>query len=185
MADPYLGQIECFTFGYAPKGWLMCAGQLLPINQYQALFSLLGTTYGGDGIRTFQVPDLRSSLTMGQGNGPGLTPRVIGEVGGEENHTLLVTETPLHIHALAAAPNVDVTTNVNIPGPTVGLAQTVGKDKNGGVIAVNLYAVDASPNQPMALEAVGSTGGQPHTNLMPYNTMNFCIATVGAFPSRN
>jgi microcystin-dependent protein len=178
MAQPYVGQIEAFAFGFAPKGWAFCAGQVMSINQNQALFSLLGTTYGGNGVTTFQLPDLRSRLAMGQGNGAGLTPRVIGETGGEENHTLLVSETPLHTHALRAASATGTPTN--LPGNTVVLGQSA----NGGV-ALSLYATDSNPSQPMAPTAIGSTGGQPHSNLMPYNTLNFCIALVGIYPSRN
>jgi microcystin-dependent protein len=183
MSQPYLGEIEIFGFGFAPKGWATCAGQTLPINQNQALFSLLGTTYGGNGTTTFMLPDLRGRLAMGQGNGQGLTPRVIGEVGGETNHTLLVTETPAHNHVLNVIQNIG-TGDVNAPGPTVVLSQTTGRTPSGP-LTVNLYAADTSPNQPMAAAAVGTTGGQPHPNLMPYNALNFCIALSGVYPSRN
>jgi microcystin-dependent protein len=183
MTTPFLGEIEIFGFNFAPKGWLMCAGQTLPINQYQALFSLLGTTYGGDGIRTFMLPDLRGRLAMGQGNGPGLTPRVIGETGGEVNHTLLITETPAHTHTLNAAQNVS--NPVNTPSSSVVLSQTAGRAAGGGALTVNLYASDTAPSQPMASTAVGVAGGQPHNNMMPYLALNFCIAISGVFPSRD
>ena len=183
MTQPYLGEIEIFGFNFAPKGWLMCAGQILPINQYQALFSLLGTTYGGHGINTFALPDLRGRLAMGQGNGQGLTPRVIGETGGEVNHTLLITETPAHAHTLNAAQNVS--NPVNTPSSSVVLSQTAGRAVGGGALTVNLYASDTAPSQPMASTAVGVTGGQPHNNMMPYLALNFCIAISGLFPSRN
>jgi microcystin-dependent protein len=185
MSQPYLGEIEIFAFGFAPKGWLMCTGQLLPINQYQALFSLLGTTYGGNGTTTFALPDLRGRIAMGQGNGQGLSSRTIGEVGGETNHTLLVTETPSHTHTLAATQNATIANNLNAPGPTVVLSQTTGRGTGGTTLTVNLYAADTNPSQPMAPAAIGTTGGQPHNNLMPSVALNFCIATVGIFPTRN
>jgi microcystin-dependent protein len=185
MAQPYLGQIEAFAFGFAPRGWAICAGQTLPINQYQALFSLLGTTYGGNGISNFLLPDLRSRLAMGQGTGQGLTPRTIGTVGGEENHALLVTETPGHTHLLRVAATPAPSTNTNLVGTTVVLAQGLEQPHTGSTSPLPLYAADSSPNQPMAGTAIGSIGGQPHGNLMPYNTLNFCIALQGIFPSRN
>jgi len=185
MADPYIGQIEIFGFGFAPRGWMVCAGQTLPINQYQALFSLLGTYYGGNGVTTFNLPDLRGRLPMGQGNGAGLTPRVIGQTGGETNHTLLVTETPLHNHPLAAAQNVTIANDVHIPAPNVVLSQTTGKLANGTALTVDLYVADTNPSQAMAPAAIGTTGGQPHNNLMPCLALNFCISMSGIFPSRN
>ncbi len=185
MSDPYLGEIELFAFGFAPNGWAMCAGQLLPIAQNQALFSVLGTTFGGDGIRTFALPDLRGRVPVGQGNGQGLTPRVMGETGGEEAHTLLPAETPPHTHPLQALANQSTTTNTDAPGPTVVLAQATGMDKNGNPLAMNLYAPDTAPAQAMAAAAIGVTGGAPHPNLMPYLAGNFCIALTGVFPSRN
>jgi microcystin-dependent protein len=184
MTTPYLGEIEIFAFGYAPKGWSICAGQTLPINQYQALFALLGTTYGGNGTTNFNLPDLRGRLAIGQGNGQGLTQRIIGQTGGEPSHTLLLTETPSHSHALAAVQNVS-TGDVNAPGPTVVLSQTTGKASGGGTLTVNLYAADSNPSQAMAAAVVGVTGGQPHDNTMPYLALNFCIAMNGIFPSRS
>jgi microcystin-dependent protein len=181
MSQPFLGQIEVFAFGFAPKGWAICAGQTMSIQQNQALFSLLGTVYGGDGRATFLLPDLRGRLAVGQGSGPGLTPRTIGEVGGEENHTLLYSETPTHNHSVAAAAQPAPGTNTNIPGNTVVLAQTVGQPGN---FSLALYAVDPNPSLPMAQPAIGLTGGQPHSNMMPYNTLNCCIALTGIFPSR-
>jgi microcystin-dependent protein len=185
MAEPYLGQIEAFAFGYAPRGWAICAGQIMPINQNQALFSLLGTNYGGNGQTTFALPDLRSRVVMGEGSGSGLTPRTIGEIGGEETHTLLGAEMPLHTHQVATAANSSPTTNTNIPGHTVVLAQTIGKNANGTTFALPLYVADPHPGQAMDASAVGSIGGQAHSNLMPYSTLNFCIALQGIYPSRN
>jgi microcystin-dependent protein len=185
MTQPYLGEIEVFGFGFAPKGWMMCAGQTLSINQNTALFSLLGTTYGGNGTTTFMLPDLRGRIAMGQGNGQGLSARTIGQVGGETNHTLLMTETPAHFHTLNAAQNANVSNNLNAPGPTVVLSQTTGRGTGGTTLTVNLYASDNNPSQPMAPAAVGTTGGQPHNNMMPSLALNFCIAMVGIFPTRS
>ena len=184
MAEPYLGQIEAFAFGYAPRGWAICAGQTMAINQNQALFSLLGTTYGGNGVATFMLPDLRSRLAMGQGTGSGLTPRVIGQIGGEESHTLSSAETPSHTHLVQAAAQPAVGTNTNVAGNTVVLAQAAVK-QGGATTVLPLYAADSNPSQPMAASAIGTTGGQAHSNLMPYNTLNFCIALQGIYPSRN
>lgn len=184
MSQPYVGEIEIFGFGFAPRGWAFCAGQTLSIQQNQALFSLLGTTYGGNGTTNFMLPDLRGRLAMGQGNGQGLTPRVIGETSGETNHTLTLTETPAHTHSLNAIQNIG-TGDVNVPGPTVVLSQTTGKASNGTPLTVNLYAADTNPSQAFASAAVGSIGGQPHNNLMPYLALNFCIALSGVYPSRN
>ena len=185
MSQPYLGQIEAFAFGFAPKGWATCAGQILSIQQNAALFSVLGTTYGGNGIQTFALPDLRSRIPMGQGDGQGLTPRVIGETGGEENHTLLVTETPVHNHPLRVAALPAPTSNTQVPGPTVVLAQGLVKPAGGQTQPLLLYVADTAPNQAMAPTAISNTGGLPHPNLMPYLAINFCIALQGIFPSRN
>lgn len=182
--EAYIGQIEVFAFNFAPRGWAMCTGQLLPINQYQALFSLLGTTYGGNGIQTFALPNLQGLAAIGQGNGAGLTPRVIGETGGQANHTLLVTETPVHTHSLRVAANVTVANNLDAPAGNEVLATTEGKNKNT-TFAMPMYVADAAPTQALAPAAIGTTGGQPHSNQMPYLGLNYCIALTGIFPSRN
>jgi microcystin-dependent protein len=129
------------------------------------------------------LPDLRGRLAMGQGNGQGLTPRVIGETGGEVNHTLLIAETPPHAHTLNAVQNIS--NPVNTPGSSVMLSQTTGRAAGGGALTVNLYTSDTAPTQSMASATVGPTGGQPHANMMPYLALNFCIAMSGIFPSRN
>lgn len=175
MADAYIGQIQTFGFGFAPKGWAICAGQTLPINQYQALFSLLGTTYGGNGINTFQLPDLRSRIAVGQGRNAQGTTVILGETGGEENHTLLLSETPLHTHSLNATAVAASTATV---GPTAALAQPAS--------GVFLYVADNAPAQTLAPTALSNAGANlPHSNLMPYTAVNICIALTGIFPSRN
>jgi microcystin-dependent protein len=182
MSQPFLGQIEAFPYNFAPRGWQFCQGQLLPINQNTALFSLIGTTYGGDGATTFALPDLRGRVAMGQGNGSGLTPRVIGQINGEENHTLLSNEMPIHSHLLNTAANSSAANNINIPSSTVVLGSATATTGT-----VQPFApVPPAPTQAMAPAAIGqSTGGQPHNNMMPYLGLSFCIAMNGVFPSRS
>jgi microcystin-dependent protein len=183
MSQPYLGQIESFPYGFAPRGWQFCAGQLLPINQNTALFSLLGTTYGGNGIQTFALPDLRGRVAIGQGNGNGLTQRVLGEVLGEENHTVIYNEMPGHTHQLNTAANSNTGNNTNTPSSTVVLGSATGS----GSLSVFPYAVTPpAPTVVMSPSAIGMSGGsQPHNNMMPYLGMQFCIAMSGIFPQRS
>jgi microcystin-dependent protein len=182
MSEPYLGQIEAFPYSFAPRNWLPCQGQLLSIAQNAALFSLLGTTYGGNGIQTFALPDLQGRVAMGQGNGAGLTPRVIGETEGEVNHTILPSEMPMHNHLLNTAANASTGSNTDVPGATVLLTNATGTDAT-----VNPYvATPPAPTVVMAATAISSTtGNQAHANMMPYLGLQFCIATSGIFPSRN
>jgi microcystin-dependent protein len=169
MAEPFLSEIRIMSFGYAPRGWAMCNGQLLPINQNQALFSLLGTTFGGDGRVNFALPDLRGRIPIHVGSG-----HTLGERGGEQAHTLSISELPEHVHVQNA---------VNIPATTsdpstanVTLAQSVQALLYGP--ATNLQA--------MAPDMVTNTGGsQAHLNMQPFLTLTFCIALQGIFPSPN
>jgi microcystin-dependent protein len=184
MGDFFTGEIQIFGFNFAPKGWAQCNGQLLSIAQNQALFALLGTTYGGDGIRTYALPDLRGRLAMGQGAGPGLTPRTLGQVAGEETHTLLSSENPIHTHSVAAISNPTLANNSYIPGPTQILATTTATG-SGVAEQVKIYVPDGAPSVAMDPSTVGMTGGQSHNNLMPVQAVNFCIALTGIFPSRN
>ena len=179
MSTPFMCQIEIFSFNFAPKGWTLCNGQLLPINQNQALFSLVGTTYGGDGRVTFGLPDLRSRIPISMGT------NVIGTVGGEESHTLKMGEMAQHTHAL----NGDATsTNVaNTPGAPQSsvLGKAQGAITPSGTFTVDIYST-SNPNNTLAPPVIGNTGGsQAHTNIQPYLTLNFCIALQGIFPSRN
>jgi microcystin-dependent protein len=179
MAEPYISQIEAFAFGFAPKGWALCAGQLLPINQNQALFSLIGTYYGGNGTTNFALPDLRGRVALALGQGGGLSPYVIGQQGGEETHTLTVGETPAHTHTVNADNN-GTTGGSNIPSNAVVLGS--GYANQAGSPPVNIYS-SAPPTIGMGL--LGAAGGQPHENRMPDLAMNYCIALQGIFPSRN
>ncbi len=179
MAEPYLSQIEAFAFGFAPKGWALCAGQLLPINQNQALFALIGTYYGGNGTTNFALPDLRGRLAPALGQGGGLSPYVLGQQGGGESHTLTVAETPSHTHAINADNN-GATGGSNIPSSAVVLGS--GYANQTGSPAVNIYS-SAAPT--IAMGSLGPAGGQPHENRMPYLTLNYCISLTGIFPSQN
>jgi microcystin-dependent protein len=175
MTSPFLGEIRAFSFQFAPTGWQMCNGQLLPIQQYQALFALLGTTYGGNGVQTFGLPDLRGRVAPHAGP---TNPQ--GQIQGEETVTLSVAQLPQHNHQIAAAAN-GTTNGTNIPGATVipGNAYT----GQAGDPAVNIYAA-AQPN--VALTPLGATGSsQPHENRMPSLVANYCIAMLGIFPSRS
>jgi len=183
MTDFFVGEIQIFGFNFAPKNWAICNGQLLSIQQNAALFSLLGTTYGGNGVTTFALPDLRGRLPMGQGQGPGLSPRGIGDRFGEESHTVLVSETPQHTHPVNVISNPTIANNTDVPGPTQFLAQTTFTGSAG--TTTNVYVADSNPGNVMNSVAVGPTGGQPHNNVMPLLALNFCIALSGIFPSRN
>jgi microcystin-dependent protein len=173
MADPFVAEIRIFPFNFAPKGWAFCDGQILPLSQNTALFSLLGTTYGGDGKSTFALPNLQGSVPMHPGQGPGLWLHDLGETGGEETVTLLESEIPSHTHALragsAAAADDD-------PSPSVVLAS--------GTRGATPYAAPGSTEAlgDFALGVAGSS--QPHNNMQPYLTFNFCIAMQGVFPPR-
>ena len=174
MSEPFIGEIRMFGGNFAPRGWALCHGQILSIAQNTALFSLLGTTYGGNGQTTFGLPDLRGRAPIGWGQGPGLSNRSLGEVGGVENVTLTAQQMPAHSHAANASGNSG---NTNTP---------VGKvwSKDAGVQSAT-YTGNA-PNGVMAANAIGSAGGsQPHENMPPYMAMNYVIALEGIYPSRN
>jgi microcystin-dependent protein len=178
MGTPYMSELRIFTFNFAPQGWAQCNGQFLPINQNQALFSLLGTTYGGNGQTTFALPDLRSRAPMHIGGG-----HLQGEKGGEEFHTLTVSELPQHIHFLQGRAQQATLAGGAIPAPTKSLAQ--GAAATNPISDVNLYGTGA-PNIAMSPASVSNTGGsQPHENRQPFLVLNICIALLGVFPSRN
>jgi microcystin-dependent protein len=181
MAQPFIGQIEAFAFGFAPKGWALCAGQLLPINQNTALFSLLGTTYGGNGVTTFALPDLRGRTANAFGQGQGLASYNLGQTGGEESHTLVLTEMAAggHTHTINATNNGQ-TGGTNVPSSAVALGS--GYSSEAGSPAVKIYS-SAAPT--IAMGSLSPVGGQPHENRMPFLSLNYCIALFGIFPSRN
>lgn len=176
MSDPFIGEIRLFAFGRAPIGWVLCAGQPLAIAQYQVLYTLIGTTYGGDGVTTFNAPDLRGRVPIRYGQGPGLTNHALGQPGGEERHTLLTGEIPAHGHALLSSL---VAGQMTTPGPSVHLAtaQPPNRPLYAPTAAVTSYAT-------MASQSIQPTGGNgSHDNMMPSLVMNYCIATDGIYPS--
>jgi len=171
MSTPFLGQVTIFLFNFPPKGWAMCNGQLLPINQNQALFSLLGTFYGGDGRVNFALPNLQGRVAMSFGQGAGLQNHSQGEVGGEQGHTLTIGEMAPHSHQ----PNYAAAATSLTPGGNLWAA-----DPNGNVTFA------ASGGETMHPAAIGNAGGsQAHQNMEPYEVLNFCIALQGIFPTRN
>lgn len=169
MSDPFLGELKLMSFAFAPRGWALCNGQLLPINQNQALFALLGTTYGGDGRVNFALPDLRGRAPMHLGAGVSL-----GERGGAEAVALTLAQLPAHGHTLTATSDL---ANASAPGGAVPAAKPRG--------GINRYA-PAGSNTAMNPGAIAARGGsQPHDNMQPYAVLNWVIALQGIFPSRN
>lgn len=180
MSEPFLGQIQMFGFNFNPRGWAKCDGQLLPISQNSALFSLLGTQYGGDGRTTFGLPGLRGRVPIHQGNGPGLLPKSIGSKGGQETVALNATEIPSHTHS--------ATGNAKAAAGRGNNTAPAGRTW-AGLARENAYS-DATADTDMMADnvevTVGNTGGsQSHNNMQPYLTVNFCIALTGIFPSRS
>ncbi|MET4729550.1 microcystin-dependent protein [Lysobacter enzymogenes] len=176
MSEFFLGQVNTFGFNFAPKGFAMCNGQLLPIAQNQALFSLLGTMYGGNGVTTFALPNLQGRTPVGAGNSvdPGWNPSPYtqGEIGGVENVTLLLTQLPSHTHQMA--------------GSTATATTRSPRDALYAKDASAIYANTGGPQVPLGAATVSNVGGtQPHSNIQPYLAINFCIALVGIYPSRN
>ena len=180
MSSPFVAQITMFPFNFAPNGWAQCQGQLLPISQNTALFSLLGTNFGGDGRSTFGLPNLQGLAAVNAGQGPGLSPYSIGETSGSETVTLLQTEIPSHPHTLMATTN---------PGTTISasgnqLAKAFGGGKQASYTGT--YLSTNAPATPLSGFALTQTGGsQPHDNMQPYLTLTFCIAMQGVYPPRS
>jgi len=173
QGDPFIGEIKMFAGNFAPRGWALCDGQLLPINQNSALYSLLGTTYGGDGRTTFALPDLRGRVPIHAGTGPGLTQRRLGQKSGTEANILSVSDLPSHSHSINA-----VMEDGNQSSPTGNLP--------AGTKLLDTEYSNAAGNTTMNATMVNSTGnGQAVTNMQPYLTVNYIIALVGVFPSRN
>jgi len=171
--DPFVAEIRIFPFNFAPKWWAFCDGQLLPLSQNTALFSLLGTTYGGDGKSTFALPNLQGNAAMHPGQGPGLSLHDLGETGGSETVSLLESEIPVHAHAM----NAQNTPTGQVADPT---GATFARPASG-----NLFTTNLSSPVNLAGQALAPAGGdQPHNNMMPYLTFNFCIALQGVFPPR-
>lgn len=179
MAEPFIGEIRMVGFNFAPTGWALCDGQLLSIAQNTALFSLLGTFYGGNGTTTFALPDLRSRVAIHQGQGNGLSPYVIGEIGGVENVSLLLNQIPLHNHLV----NVNNQPGANTD-PTGGILAEGNAGGRPQVLTSNYTSATATGT--LSANAISNTGGNlPHQNIQPFLTINFIIALVGIFPSRS
>lgn len=175
MSQPFLGQIMIFAGNFAPVGWAFCNGQLLSINQNTALFSLLGTTYGGNGVNTFALPDLRGRVPVHFGQGLGLSPYTQGEIAGTETVTLTQNNLPAHNHLLNAVSGAGT---AGAPGPGEFLAQSTARDR--------IYSNAPTPDTTLSTATIAPTGGgQPADIRQPYLVMNFVIALQGVFPSRN
>jgi microcystin-dependent protein len=173
MSTPYIGEIRMFGFGRTPSGWQACDGSLLPISQYDALFALIGTTYGGDGQNTFAVPDLRGRLPIHQGLGAGLSNYVIGQMAGTENVTVLTNQMPAHTHVMVATTGASTAIT---PGPAL---------LPGAVSGDTFYVNTVTGNNAAAMSdqmLTVSGGSQPHENCMPTLTVQYCMATEGIFP---
>ena len=170
--DPFIGEVQWFAGNFAPRGWALCDGQLLPINNHQSLFSILGTTYGGDGRTTFALPDVRGRVMIHEGNGPGLTERRLGAKTGAETETLTVDQMPDHTHTLRASGG-----DANSRTPTNNLLSSPARTR--------IYD-SGNTNTNMDETSITPTGGSTsHNNMQPYTTLNCIIALVGTFPSRN
>lgn len=178
--EPFLGEIRMVGFNYAPNGWALCNGQLMPINQYTALFSLLGTAFGGDGRQSFGLPNLQSRVPIHQGQGAGLSPYIMGQIGGTENVTLLQNQMPAHNHLESVINQAATTAN-----PVGGLLAQVNNGDGRQPTTYPAYATGASSGT-LAPNAISMAGGNlPHQNLQPYLCVNFIIALNGVFPSRS
>jgi microcystin-dependent protein len=181
MASPFLGEIRMFSCDFAPKGWALCNGALLAINQNQALFVLVGTDYGGNGLQTFGLPNLQSSLALHQGTGTGLSTYTIGEPGGVASVTLTSNQIPLHTHTFNAATNA----------ATAAAISTAVVPATPTASGATAYVVSQAADPPLVAQALASGavaiagGSQPHSNLMPSLCITFCIALQGIFPTQN
>lgn len=183
MSDQFVAEIRVFAFNFAPANWAVCNGQLLPISQNTALFSLLGTTYGGNGTSNFGLPNLMGSIPLHVGRnqpGPGLSIYDLGQTGGSQNVTLLTSEMPMHSHTLATS-----SSNAKLaPGPTTQLGKPVTGTLSAG--SQGLMYSTGNPGQAMPVQTLGVAGGSlPHNNMMPTLTLTYCIALHGIFPARN
>jgi microcystin-dependent protein len=180
MADPFLGQITVYPYSFPPSGWADCAGQLLPISQNAALFSLLGTQYGGNGTSTFALPNLQGTVAVGQGQQTGGSTYIVGESGGAENVTILTGSMPSHTHSVNAN-----TARSSVPTPAGELLATVDSGTPTALNKGDIYNT-AAPDTSLTPASTGLAGGnQAHNNIQPFLVLRYCIALRGVFPSRN
>jgi microcystin-dependent protein len=180
MSEPFLSEIKVMSFNFPPKGWAFCNGQLLPINQNQALFALLGTTYGGNGQTNFALPNLRGRVPIHVGNG-----HTLGEAAGSTSVTINQTQMPMHQHMMQGIPETPATNIGNSVGTGKTFAQGLVGLQGGGTAPVSFYGNPANLTALAPTMVTNVGGGQPHNNMMPYLALNFCIALQGIFPSRN
>ena len=176
MSDPFIGEIRLLGFSRVPSGWLPCDGSLQPISDWDALFALIGTAYGGDGQTTFAMPDLRGRIPLHNGTGPGLTPRTIGGTSGSESVALTSVQMPNHSHSITAT---TATANATAPGPALSL---------GALSGDTMYLSDTNGATPVTMSSQSTSlpgGNLPHDNLMPTLTVQYCIAAVGLFPQQS
>jgi len=179
--DPFIGEIKFTSFNFPPRGWALCNGQTLPINQNQALFSLLGTTYGGNGSTTFNLPNLQGRVPVHVGQGISL-----GGTGGAEQHSLTIAEMPTHQHALNVNSSTPATSNTNAPTAGKALGASIGHPSSGADFPLNVYNSTLANPIPVAGGMVGTSGGsQPHENRQPFQVVSACIALTGIYPSRS
>lgn len=179
MADAYIGEIRIFAGNFAPKGWALCNGQIMPIQQNTALFSILGVQYGGDGKTNFALPNLNGRTPIGQGSGQGLTSRTVGQAVGSQTVSLLASEMPVHTHTPMGNTQVGTTTD-----PANAVWAEFGVGGRGGITPVNLF--NPTPDTPMSPLALNTSGGsQPHNNMQPFLAMNYIICLQGEFPPRS
>ncbi|HZQ27506.1 MAG TPA: tail fiber protein [Acidimicrobiales bacterium] len=178
MSDPYIGEIRMFGGNFAPAGWAFCDGQIMPISENDALFNLIGTTYGGDGQSTFGLPDLRGRVPIHMGQGSGLTNRSLAESGGVETVTLTTSQIAAHTHPLLGSTDI-----ANLPGPATS------NPANNAVLATTStfdHYVDSAANVQLAGQSIlGQGGSQPHENMQPYLCVNFILSLFGVFPQQN
>lgn len=179
MSNPFVAEIRIFPFNFAPTGWVKCQGQIMPISQNTMLFSLLGAAYGGNGTSNFALPDLQGAMPMQQGQGPGLSLHDLGETGGTGTVSLLTSEIPSHSHPINTAKATDSTVTIGNPSANVALGAAPTRAFSSQIAPVS-NQVFMAPTQ------MGTAGsGQPHNNMPPYLTLNFCIAMQGVFPQRS
>jgi microcystin-dependent protein len=182
MSQPFVGQVMMFGGNFAPQGWMTCSGQILPISEYETLFNLVGTTYGGDGQTTFGLPDLQGRIPLNQGTGPGLSPRVIGQKAGTESVTLTTAQIPLHTHSVNA---VNANANQQAPAGNSIFANEVSTATGGGNAFTYLAGTPASTSPLLAATLNQSGGSTPHENIQPVLAVTYCISLFGIYPSQN
>lgn len=176
MSDPFIGEIQIYGFNFAPYNWAMCMGQLMPIQQNTALFSLLGTQFGGNGQTNYQLPNFAGNAVCSQGQGPGLTSRTVGETFGSDTVTLLTSEMPQHNHGVRVFNQTDATKRTGIPAAGNAIIP---------LQKIKTFTADPTVNATLPIQTIGASGnGQAHANQQPYLTLNFCISLAGVFPQR-